>query len=403
MIETRMTKNWIITFIIITPIVLQAQMTLTIVPDSTCGKDAFVWFLQSQQTVNGPTDTTNYGKQAYLTAAESTWSSSDGRRYVLIDFTELQEIPAGSTIEDARLSLFYASNSDLGTHRGSPNNAAIISRIINNWNEATVNWNTRPAFSNQNEVRIAASTSGTQNYTDINITTLIRDYLSDLPNSKGFLIRMETDQPDRSLNFASSDHPNPSLRPRLVIRYSAPENASGDYQEIFDMRVDTVPAPCDEVAFPTETLDAQRFGADYIWSDGSGASTLVVDRTGTYWVDVTLPDCSTLSDTITIIFDAQCCRFQMPNAFTPNNDNKNDTFAPVKPNNCMIMEYEILVYNRWGKKVFESKDPNSVWDGRDGNDDAPSDVYVYWLQYKAVNQNNSEFSQSYKGDVTLIR
>lgn len=380
---------------------LTAQMTLTIVPDSTCGKDAFIWFLENQQTVNGPTDTLNYGSEPYLTVAESIWSGSPGRRHVLIDFTELQNLPPGSTIESATLALFYGPGSDLGFHRGVPNNAATISRITEAWNENNVTWNNQPATSTQNQVTIPGATEQTQSFNNIDITALVRDYINDV-NSNGFLLQMQNNQPDRSLNFASSDHPDPSLRPRLVIKYTPPANAVGDYREIFEEETMVVPAPCDDEPFPTVTLDAQRFGGEYIWQDGSTASSLEVDRTGQYWVDVRLPDCQILSDTIRVIFDAECCRLIMPNAFTPNGDGRNDTFLPVKPENCMITEFEMQVFNRWGKMVFSSNDPDNAWDGRDGSNTAPSDVYVFWLKYKAIG-NNNEFDQTLKGDVTLIR
>lgn len=115
-------------------------------------------------------------------------------------------------------------------------------------------------------------------------------------------------------------------------------------------------------------------------------------------------------DTVEVIFDAQCCKAQVPNAFTPNGDNKNDLFAPVLPNHCVFQDYQLQVYNRWGQKVFDTNLMNAPltsstvlgWDGKINGNDAPSDVYVYWLRYTSTGNNNT-YTYSTKGDVTLIR
>lgn len=119
-----------------------------------------------------------------------------------------------------------------------------------------------------------------------------------------------------------------------------------------------------------------------------------------------------LSDTIRVVFEAVCCEARVPNAFTPNGDSKNDLFAPVLPTHCNFQAYELQVYNRWGKKVFDTNlmntdyTPNTVigWDGKIDGKDAPSDVYVYWLRYTAQSTQGAPYTPSiYKGNVTLIR
>ncbi len=67
---------------------------------------------------------------------------------------------------------------------------------------------------------------------------------------------------------------------------------------------------------------------------------------------------------------------ELPNAFTPNGDNVNDTFAPVTFGGFDITEFKI--YNRWGHLVFDNEDP-SGWDGFYNGEPAPSDVYMYFI------------------------
>ncbi len=397
--ETLRFKQPLAVLLLATPFFAYSQMTLTIAPDGDCSKDATVWFLEDQSTAQGMTNTSNYGESAYLTIAESTWSGAAGRRYALLDFPGLKNIPQGAQILEAKLSLFYASGGDIATHTGD--NAFIISRITENWQEDLVNWNNQAAFSTQNEIRVAAATTPTQSFEDIDIRALVSDYINN-GNSNGFLLRMETSQPNRALVFASGEHPTPALRPRLVVRFVPTVPAIGDqFSEIFDSTTLTILAPCETRT--VETLDAEiPIALGYLWQDGSTESTFEAVKTGVYAVAVSLPDCQTLRDTIQVIFDAQCCTVKMPSAFTPNNDGRNDSFVPVKPENCTITQYQIQIFNRWGKKVYEGNDANAGWDGRDGGNAAPSDVYVYWLKYTAIG-NDNEVNRSLKGDITLVR
>ncbi|MFN7116622.1 MAG: gliding motility-associated C-terminal domain-containing protein [Saprospiraceae bacterium] len=148
---------------------------------------------------------------------------------------------------------------------------------------------------------------------------------------------------------------------------------------------------------------------------GTG-DTYVATETGVYLLTVNalrLRDSVrvTLSDTIQVIFDANCCEARIPNAFTPNGDNKNDIFAPVLPTHCVFQDYQLQVFNRWGQKVFDTQlmnvplTPETVvgWDGKVDGKDAPSDVYVYWMRYTATGNNNTYPSSTKKGNITLIR
>jgi|GEM_PF-865867 len=89
-----------------------------------------------------------------------------------------------------------------------------------------------------------------------------------------------------------------------------------------------------------------------------------------------------------------------PNAFTPNGDGANDLFRPVFP--CEIVSSSMKIYSRWGEKVFETNNAEMGWDGRINGVDAPSDVYVWWVEYEAIRSGEqSRFVE--KGEVTLLR
>ena len=89
-----------------------------------------------------------------------------------------------------------------------------------------------------------------------------------------------------------------------------------------------------------------------------------------------------------------------PNAFTPNGDGTNDVFRPVFP--CEVVFSNLKVFSRWGELVFETNEPLTGWDGRINGLDAPSDVYVWRVEYEAI-RSGEQLHFVAKGGVTLLR
>lgn len=56
-------------------------------------------------------------------------------------------------------------------------------------------------------------------------------------------------------------------------------------------------------------------------------------------------------------------KLEVPNAFTPNGDGVNDVFR-VKEGYKSIVSFKAMVFDRWGKKLYEWTDPAGGWDGR---------------------------------------
>jgi len=86
-----------------------------------------------------------------------------------------------------------------------------------------------------------------------------------------------------------------------------------------------------------------------------------------------------------------------PNVFTPNGDGVNDEFRPAFRS---IKKYNIVIYNRWGKKVYESSDLSTGWDGKIGNRDAAAGVYFYVCEAEGYRKGERHRR---KGSVTLLR
>ncbi len=67
----------------------------------------------------------------------------------------------------------------------------------------------------------------------------------------------------------------------------------------------------------------------------------------------------------------------IPNVFTPNGDNKNDFFHINFA--CRQLNFRIIIFNRWGKKMYESNNPDFKWDGRTEDGTDASDGVYYWI------------------------
>ncbi len=89
-------------------------------------------------------------------------------------------------------------------------------------------------------------------------------------------------------------------------------------------------------------------------------------------------------------------RLYAPNAFTLNGDGINEKFVL---GGVFLDEYHLLIYDRWGKLVFESNSINNSWDGTFEGKPCAADVYVYIAEGKGRKSQQI----SIKGNVTLLR
>lgn len=87
----------------------------------------------------------------------------------------------------------------------------------------------------------------------------------------------------------------------------------------------------------------------------------------------------------------------VPNAFTPNNDGKNDIIRPFYPGYIFLKEFS--VYNRWGQRIYSTSQRSAGWDGRIGSLLQNNGVYVWILKAEDKDGNSIEK----KGSFVLIR
>ncbi|MES2559346.1 MAG: gliding motility-associated C-terminal domain-containing protein [Bacteroidota bacterium] len=89
-------------------------------------------------------------------------------------------------------------------------------------------------------------------------------------------------------------------------------------------------------------------------------------------------------------------RLFVPNAFTPDGDGLNDFFHVSITN---IVEFEVIIFDRWGSILYKSNDPYFKWDGTYQNEPVQADVYGFLITGKGY--HGKVFSE--QGTVTLLR
>ena len=99
-----------------------------------------------------------------------------------------------------------------------------------------------------------------------------------------------------------------------------------------------------------------------------------------------------------IVFEPCPCALLLPNAFTPNGDGINDNFRPLHA--CDMQDYNMTIFNRYGEKIYFTKDPLQGWDGRARTDKPLQGAYVWMVNY--IKPSNKQQVQK-QGTVLLIR
>lgn len=131
-------------------------------------------------------------------------------------------------------------------------------------------------------------------------------------------------------------------------------------------------------------------GDSLVWQGESTTTILAVHAFDTIQTTVEITSMAIETDTF----------FAIPNVFTPNQDGRNDTFRPLL--RTPVQDYQMSIHSRWGKELFQTRDPQAGWDGRFQNEDLPTDAYVYRLEmtFEACGRKETIVR---RGDVSLIR
>jgi gliding motility-associated-like protein len=183
-----------------------------------------------------------------------------------------------------------------------------------------------------------------------------------------------------------------------------------------------VPSPVADFAINTNPVDVLNpvveitntsTGATaYTWNFGDGSEnsyttnpihTIETAEAGVYLITLIAENLSgCLDTTYQYVSIEESLIYFVPNTFTPDGDQFNQTFKPIFSSGFDPYNFTFLVYDRWGELIFESHDVEIGWNGTYGNqiDKVQDGVYVWKIAFK-LKQNDG--IQELKGHVNLVR
>lgn len=142
-----------------------------------------------------------------------------------------------------------------------------------------------------------------------------------------------------------------------------------------------------------------------IWHDGTNSSWYeqlnYSSLTDSIVVSATAYGCDIKYDTVLILLEDCNCQVYVPNSFTPNGDQMNEAFRVY--HDCPVIEFEFFIFNRWGELLFQTTDPDFVWNGEiDSGEMVQDGTYIWKMRY--VNDYTHEArSKEMTGHVNVLR
>ena len=161
-----------------------------------------------------------------------------------------------------------------------------------------------------------------------------------------------------------------------------------------------------EVVFDNNTQGATT----YDWQFGDGESSIdenpshaFPQEPGAYNVVLTATsDFGCVGEAFATITVNEELIYYIPNTFTPDNDDFNETFLPIFSEGYDPFDYHLMIFNRWGEIIWESYDASVGWDGTYGLGGNPvqDGAYTWRIEFK-INMNDERMLID--GHVNLIR
>jgi gliding motility-associated-like protein len=198
------------------------------------------------------------------------------------------------------------------------------------------------------------------------------------------------------------------------VTYTVYRDNDGEYWVFVKGRCDSEASDTINVSFQTnivlhdtthcinnltdKKLDVTNPHASYEWQDGSTSPVYIVEETGVYRVTVSNA-CISATAEINVI---DCTvDFTLPNIFTPNGDGINDTFSPEFTSPSIVSDFQMYIYDRWGRLVFVTDNLLTPWSGCNKNGKPYAEgVYYCVLSFKGPLDKEQ---QTYHTSVTLKR
>ena len=189
-----------------------------------------------------------------------------------------------------------------------------------------------------------------------------------------------------------------------ILNYSTTISVELMPVALFSPKYSTCTSVNPDIYFQNESLNA----VSYKWYFGNGDSSnneslvyLYETYVGEFFVTLIAFSNFGCSDTIVHSVEVNYdFHLYIPNSFSPDGDNYNETFNPILNSSVQFDSYELIVGNRAEGVLYESRDPYIGWNGKYKNEDVSSGVYPWIINYKT---KFSDEVQTIYGHVNLLK
>ena len=157
-----------------------------------------------------------------------------------------------------------------------------------------------------------------------------------------------------------------------------------------------------QVSFTNQSMGANA----YTWIFGNGntvVNTSTISVQTIYQNQGTYSACLIATSSIgcrdsacAIMLVSEGFAISIPTIFTPNGDGINDLFF-IKSSG--LSSLQVLIYDRWGLKIWESNAISGYWDGNHGSREVTDGTYFYIVK----TTDHSGKKKSYTGNLTVLR
>ena len=172
------------------------------------------------------------------------------------------------------------------------------------------------------------------------------------------------------------------------------------------------PTQLSEIITNSSMNDNSIGSANYYWDFGDGSMPSTTNDPShdfpayppnSYIISLTTTSEHGCVDTMTqTVIVHPSLMIYIPNTFTPDGDQFNQTWLPIFSENVDPYQYDLTLFDRWGETIWESHNLSVGWDGTYGQDGlkVQDGIYTYKIVYKLKTTAKHELLT---GHVNLIR
>lgn len=262
-----------------------------------------------------------------------------------------------------------------------------------------------------------AETEHTVIVTDIPVVEITG--VSEICKGEEVVLTAQSSTPNPNLTFlwsTANTENHIKVSPKTTTEYSVVASAGNcpsepAFKTVIVNPVPIVYPPNDTLVCPGEPVQvgasADIENVTFYWetTDQYG-DTIVIDpvNPGYYFVVGETENCTSNRRVFQVGLLETCgCALVMPNVFTPNGDGKNDAFGPAEDDACQYTQFELRVFNRWGKEVWTASDFSKTWDGQIDGKDATEGAYFWTFKYAYTDGSLRIGSEILQGEVMLLK